>query len=66
MSLRTCLRCQREFTSTWCGHRLCDDCNNLNKELSRRLVDPPKFTTAPGGRVIHKPIDQSVEIPGLF
>jgi Zn finger protein HypA/HybF involved in hydrogenase expression len=35
---RECLRCNKSFTSTWKGHRLCRECNQANKSGRTRVT----------------------------
>jgi uncharacterized OB-fold protein len=32
---RECLKCGRLFKSSWCGHRICDKCEERNKVFQR-------------------------------
>lgn len=38
---RRCLKCTRDFPSTGPGNRLCEDCNEENTRLPRRLTEEP-------------------------
>lgn len=31
--IRVCLNCNKRFMSSWCGHRICDKCTEINKDV---------------------------------
>jgi hypothetical protein len=48
--LRTCLRCQSPFESTWAGERICRPCKSTHAWRSGEAVRTVSSRGAPGGK----------------
>ena len=56
MTLRTCLKCQNDFPSTWIGNRICEKCKSFaNNPVHGKLASPSQNET--GRRVNPHPIE---------